>query len=68
MGFFKDQQVRLAIRLLTWKYERNGMLSPKSEDLRRTAVKMVDEAHRIAGERGRNVVSILKDLVKDLKT
>lgn len=31
------------------------------------AAKLVNDAHRIARERGRNVISIMKDLVEDLK-
>ena len=67
MGFIRDQQVRLALRLLTWKYQRNGLPLPESGVLRKTACQVVDEAHRIAGARGRNVVSIVKELVNDLK-
>jgi hypothetical protein len=31
------------------------------------AEKIVDQAHRIARERGQNVISIMKELIADLK-
>jgi len=35
--------------------------------MQRLARKLVDDAHRIARERGRNVVSILKELINEDK-
>jgi len=35
--------------------------------MQRLARNLVDDAHRIARERGRNVVSILKELINDDK-
>jgi len=67
MGFFREQQERLAVRLLAWQFQRLGQPIPGHADLKRQAVQIVDEAHRIARERGRNVVSIMKDLVNDFK-
>ncbi len=40
---------------------------PPIPELERQASKLVDDAHKIARERGRNVISIMKDLVDDLK-
>ena len=40
---------------------------PPMPELQHQASKLVDDAHRIAKERGRNVISIIKDLVEDLK-
>ena len=67
MGFFKEQQVRLAVRLLAWRFQRMGQPIPDHANLKHQAVLIVDEAHRIARERGSNVVSIMKDLVNDIK-
>jgi hypothetical protein len=66
MGFVRDQEERLAIRLLTWQYQRMNRPLPASSDLEGLARKLVDDAHRIARERGRNVFEIIKDLIKDL--
>jgi hypothetical protein len=67
MGFFRKQQERMAIRLLAWKYQRINAEIPPIDQLEAQAVKLVDDAHRIAMERGKNVVAILKDLVEDIK-
>ena len=63
MGFLKNQQVSVAIRLLAWQYERNGQPLPESALLEEHARQIVDDAHRIARERGGNVIAILKQMV-----
>ena len=67
MGFFRKQQERMAIRLLAWQYQRMNAEIPPVDQLDAQAVKLVDDAHRIARERGKNVLEILKDLVEDIK-
>ncbi len=67
MGFIRSQEERLAVRYLVWQYQRINHLVPSESELQRQAVKIVDEAHRIARKRGRNVISIIKELVDDLK-
>ncbi len=64
MGFFKNQQVKMAIRLLTWQVEKNGQPPPERALLERHARQLVEDAHRIARERGGNVLSILKEMVE----
>jgi hypothetical protein len=63
MGFLKNQQVNVAIRLLAWHYERNGQPLPERALLEEHARQLVDDAHRIARERGGNVIAILKQMV-----
>ena len=67
MGFIRQQEEKLAIRLLTWRYQKVNITVPAMSELERHASKLVDDAHKIAKERGRNVISIIKDLVEDLK-
>ncbi len=67
MGFFRQQEERLAIRFITWRYQKLGQPPPAEAELKFQASKIVAEAHRIARERGRNVVAIIKDLVNDIK-
>ena len=67
MGFFRQQEERLAIRFLTWRYQKLNMPAPDGTELRLQAAQVVAEAHRIARERGRNVIAIIKDLVEDIK-
>jgi len=67
MGFIKRQEQRLAVGLLMKRYEKKKMSPPSAGELNAQAARLVDEAHRIARDRGKNVVSIIKDLVQDLK-
>ncbi len=67
MGFIRQQEEKLAIRLLTWRYQKMNITVPAMTELKLQASKLVDDAHKIARERGRNVISIMKDLVEDFK-
>jgi hypothetical protein len=67
MGFIRQQEKRLAVRLLTWQYQRMNVPVPAMEELKQQAARLVEDAHRIARERGRNVMSILKEMIGDLK-
>lgn len=67
MGFFRQQEERLAMRFMTWRYQKLNKPVPDEAELKIQASNLVAEAHRIARERGRNVVAIIKDLVNDIK-
>ena len=67
MGFFRQQEEKLAIRFLTWQYQKLELPVPNEAELARQAAKIVEEAHQIARQRGSNVVAIMKDLISDLK-
>ncbi len=66
-SFVRRQEERLAIRLLAWQYQRMNLPVPVIGELERQAAKIVDDAHRIARERGRNVMSIIKEMVASIK-
>ena len=66
-GFLRRQEERLAVRLLEWRYQRMNLPLPSRNELERHAAGIVDDAHRIARERGRNVMSIIKEMVADIK-
>ena len=67
MGFFRQQEERLAMRFLNWQYQKWGKPIPEDSELKQLASKIVDDAHRIARQRGQNVISIMKELIADLK-
>jgi len=67
MGFFRHQEERLAMRFLNWQYQKLGKPVPDDDELRLQAAKIVEDAHRIARERGQNVIAIIKDLVNNIK-
>lgn len=66
-GFFRQQEERMAMRLLTWQYQRQKMALPGEDEIQRRAEQLVDDAHRIAKQRGRNVLAIMKEMVADIK-
>ena len=65
MGFFRQQEEKLAARFLRWQYEKQNLPAPAESDLKRLAARMVDEAHRITRERGGNLLDIMKELAQD---
>jgi hypothetical protein len=67
MGFWREQEEKMTVRLLQWHFERQGQAIPSGERLKQQAADLVDEAHRVAKKRGQNVIVILKDLVNDLR-
>jgi hypothetical protein len=66
-GFIRRQEENLAIRFLVWKYQKMNLIVPPLSELQRIASNIVDEGHRIARERGQNVVSSIKELIADIK-
>lgn len=62
-GFIRLQEEKVARKLLLWQYQKKGIMPPSGSDLDRRVCRLVDEAHRIGADRGRNVLSILKELV-----
>ena len=67
MSFLRHQQVQLAERFLKWQYEKKGHPLPDADELRRKSQTLVQEAQRIAQRTGRNVISIVKELIQDFK-
>jgi hypothetical protein len=65
MGFFRDQEEKLAARVLRWQYEKQKLPSPSDSEILQHAGRIVADAHRIAKERGGNLVDIMKELVSD---
>ncbi|MBW1889986.1 MAG: hypothetical protein JRF32_08195 [Deltaproteobacteria bacterium] len=66
LGFIKQQERKVALRLLAWQYQRQNIPLPTMAAMDQQAKRLVDEAHRIARERGRNVITIIKELVADI--
>jgi hypothetical protein len=65
MGFIRQQEERWAMKLLAWQHEKHHIPLPSRALLQQQAKALVDDAHRIAAERGRNVLTIIKETVAD---
>lgn len=57
----------MALRCLKRHYCKSDLPAPEEEVLLQKAAQVVDEAHRIAGQRGRNVLMILKEMLEEIK-
>ena len=43
MGFFRQQEERMAVRLLTWQYQRLRIAPPSEDELETRAAILVDK-------------------------
>jgi hypothetical protein len=68
MGLIRRGEERLVIQYLERHYRKRNLEVPAPSKLQGQAKKIVDEAHRIARETGGNVISIIKEIIDDLKT
>jgi hypothetical protein len=67
MGFLRSQQEAMAIRFLTWQYQKNQVPLPPEAELKLQAETLVADAHRIARERGQNVLAIIKEMAQEIR-
>jgi hypothetical protein len=67
MGFLRSQQEAMAVRFLTWQYQKNQVPLPPEAELKRQAETLVADAHRIARERGQNVLAIIKEMAQEIR-
>jgi hypothetical protein len=67
MGFIRRQEERLAMRYLMSQFRRKNIPIPARSKLQGHACKIVDDAHRIARETGGTVISIIREMIEDLK-
>jgi hypothetical protein len=67
MGFVRRQEEKLAARFLIYQYRKQNIPIPSAVDIDNQSRHIVNEAHRIAKERGRNVMTIIKELVGNAK-
>lgn len=67
MGFWRQQEEKMAARLLQWHFQRQGENVPEGASLERMASELVSKAHQVAKKRGQNVMVIIKELVEDLR-
>ncbi len=52
MGFIRQQQERLAVRYLQWRYQKMNLPLPATSELERQARKIVAEAHQLPAAEG----------------
>jgi hypothetical protein len=67
LGLLRKQEEQMALRYLRWHYSKSNQPEPSAEVLALKARAVVDEAHRIAKRRGRNVLVILKEMLTEIK-
>ncbi len=68
IGFFRKQEERLAEQFIRRQYAKQDLSPPDAVTLSAQAAQIVNEAHRIARNRGGNVWTILKQMGEDILT
>lgn len=66
MGFIRRQEEKMAARLIQWHQQQQGDAPLSPEELSKKAFVLVEEAHRVARHRGKNVLTIMKEMVADV--
>ena len=66
MGFIRRQEEKMASKLIQWYLQQQSAPPLTPEELARKSSTLVDEAHRVARRRGKNVLAIMKDMVADV--
>ena len=66
MGFIRRQEERIAARLIQWHQAQKDSPPLTPQELSQQSVILVEEAHRVARHRGKNVLAIMKELVADV--
>jgi len=66
MGFIRRQEEKVAARLIQWHQQQQAEKPLSSEQLAQKASVLVDEAHRVAHHRGKNLLTIMKEMVADV--
>jgi hypothetical protein len=66
MGFIRRQEENMAARLIQWHQSQKNMPPLAPEELAQKSADLVDEAHRVARHRGKNVLTIMKEMVADV--
>ena len=66
MGFIRRQEEKMAARLIQWHLTQRGAPPLSSDELAQKSAHLVAEAHRVARHRGRNVFSIMKEMVAEI--
>jgi hypothetical protein len=67
MSFWERQKTRAAMGVLRWHFTAKKQPLPDEAELERQAKALVSDAEAIARRTGKNFMSILKEVVKDLK-
>jgi hypothetical protein len=67
MSYFREQQEKLAMKYLIWQHQKKNIPIPPISQLHQQAVQIVNDAHQIAKERGKNVLGIMKELAENIK-
>ena len=66
MGFIRRQEEKVAARLIQWHQQQQTEEPLSSAELAQKASMLVDEAHRVARHRGKNLLTIMKEMVADV--
>jgi len=66
MGFIRRQEEKMAARLIQWHLQQQSHPPLSPDELSAKAMLLVDEAHRVARQRGKNLLTIMREMVADI--
>jgi hypothetical protein len=66
MGFIRRQEQKMAARLILWHQSQKDLPPLSPDELAQKSSALVEEAHRVARHRGKNVLTIMKEMVADV--
>jgi hypothetical protein len=66
MGFIRRQEEKMAARLIQWHLSQKDLPPLTADELAQKSSHLVAEAHRVARQRGQNVVAIMKEMVAEV--
>ena len=66
MGFIRRQEEKMAARLIQWHQSQKDLPPLSPDELAQKSSVLVEEAHRVARHRGKNVLTIMKEMVADV--
>ncbi len=61
----RQSELRLAKSILRWKLQKEGSPLPDDSELDAAALRLLDEARKIARKRGKKVLDILKEEARE---
>jgi hypothetical protein len=65
LSHLRQSELKLARSILRWKFQKEGRPPPKNGELDAAASRLLDEARKIARQRGKNLLDILKEEAKE---
>lgn len=65
LNHLRQSELRLAKSILRWKLQKEGRPTPNDSELDAAASRLLEEARQISKERGRKLLDVLREEVRE---